>query len=45
MFVCATEGMEKMVKERKMVEIFTGKEKRNIYIFRNVLKLGSENTL
>lgn len=43
MFVCATEGMEKMVKERKMVEILIRKEKLNIYIFRNVLKLASEN--
>lgn len=42
MFVCATEGMEKTV-ERKMVEILIRRQKRNIYIFRDVLKLASKN--
>lgn len=41
MFVCTSKGMEKMVKERKMVEIIIGKEKWNIYIFRNTQKFSS----
>lgn len=45
MFVCATERMEKMVKERKMVETLIRKEKWNIYIFRNILNLASENIM
>ena len=42
MFVCAAEGMEKTVEERKMVEILIRKEKWDIYVLRNILKLASK---
>lgn len=45
MFLCETEEKEKTVKERKMVEILIRKQRWNVYIFRNLLKLASENVV
>lgn len=45
MFVCASEGMKQMVKERKMVKLLIRKEKWNIYIFRNIQKFSSESII
>lgn len=43
MLLCVTEGIEKMVEERKMAEKCVRTEKPNIYVFGNILKLASED--
>lgn len=43
MFVCETEGIKKMAEERKMAEKCFRTEKPNIRVFRNMLKLASED--
>lgn len=42
MFVCETEGIEKMAEERKMAEKCVRTEKPNVCVFRITLKLASE---